>query len=131
MLKTNSKKARENVQQYIINHFDASNYTDGVNVNTSDFKAVAAFIWNCFKDEKFYADSYEVKHGISAQAAFEDWAQGLPSVIDTCYYYNRSAVDDLATILEETDSEKNKYSEEAAAHYLSYLIFSEIKKAVA
>ena len=38
-------------------------------------------------------------------------AAGLPSVLDTCYFYNRSAVDDLGAILEETESEKAKRGE--------------------
>lgn len=67
------------------------------------------------------------------QNIFAEWAAGLPSVLDTCYFYNRSAVDDLAEILEESDSEKAKYSDEQKAEKLltnliSLHIFKEARK---
>lgn len=46
--------------------------------------------------------------------AFADWCAGLAGVLDTRYYYNRSAVDNLGAILEETDEEKAKYTEDQA-----------------
>lgn len=46
-----------------------------------------------------------------------------------CYYYNRSAVDDLGEILEETDEEKAKYSEQQAEELLSRLIYREMEEA--
>ena len=61
-------------------------------------------------------------HG-SEIAAFVDWAQGLPSVLDTCYFYNRSAVDDLGDILEETQEERNKHTETDAEQCLTRLIY--------
>jgi hypothetical protein len=67
---------------------------------------------------------------MSLQDVFEEWASGLPSVLDTCYYYNRSAVDDLGAILEQTETEKAKYNEQESEKLLTYLIFREIKKAV-
>ena len=62
---------------------------------------------------------------------FTDWTSGLPSVIDCLYYYNRSAVDDLAAILEETDSEKAQYSEQQAESLLTYLLYRELVKGAA
>jgi hypothetical protein len=57
---------------------------------------------------------------------FADWAAGLPSILDTCYYYNRSAVDDLGAILEETAEEKARYSEAQAETLLTSLIYREL-----
>lgn len=125
MLKTNSKKARENIRRYIIDNFDASNYTD---TPPTEWHEIAAFILETFADEKRYSTKYYNRYMISDQAAFVDWCQGLPSVLDTCYYYNRSAVDDLAGILEETETEKARYSESDAERVLTYLIFRELMK---
>ena len=61
---------------------------------------------------------------------FADWCAGLPSILNTCYYYNRSAVDDLGEILEETEEEKEKYTQTEAEKLLTALIYREIKKAV-
>ena len=127
MLRSNSKKARENVRTYIINHFDGTNYDLP---ETNDFNEIANYIYNTFKSEKYYSDNYMSRNRISEQTSFTDWCSGLPSILDTCYYYNRSAVDDLAAILEETETEKARFTEEKAENYLTYLIYSEIIKAI-
>ena len=132
MLRTNSKKAIENIRKYIIEHFDSENYN--FSGDASNFHEVAAFIYKCFIDEKYKgAEGYYARRGYSMQDIFAEWAAGLPSVLDTCYFYNRSAVDDLAEILEESDSEKAKYSDEQKAEKLltnliSLHIFNEARK---
>ena len=127
MLKTNSKKAIENIKNYIINNFDFCNYDDGITEEPTTFSEIAKLIYNCFLEEKRYNDGYR---GYTEQELFFDWCSGLPSVIDTCYFYNRSAVEDLAMILEETEAEKEKYSESEAEKLLTNLIYREIKKAI-
>lgn len=123
MLKTNTKKARENVRGYIVNHFTAENYTD---TPPQEWPEIAAFILDVFRSEKPAVGSYA---RMTEQERFTDWASGLPSVIDCGYYYNRSAVDDLGAILEETEAEKARYSEPKAENLLTYLIFRELTKA--
>mgnify|MGYP004634046141 CR=1 FL=1 len=127
MLKTNSKKAIENIKNYIVNNFDFCNYDNGATEEPKTFEAIAKFIYKCFIEEKRYNGGYK---NYSEQTIFFDWCSGLPSVIDTCYFYNRSAVDDVALILEETEAEKKKYSEEEAEKLLTNLIYRELKKAV-
>lgn len=118
MIRTNSKKARENIRKYIIDNYSPESY--GL-PETADFKTAAANILETFRAEKPYkAETLET---------FIDWSAGLPSIIDTCYYYNRSAVDDLGAILEETDEEKAKYSEQDAERLLTTLIYRELTRA--
>ena len=50
----------------------------------------------------------------------------MPSILDTCYYYNRSAVYDLGAILEETAEEKARYNEAQAETLLTSLIYREL-----
>jgi hypothetical protein len=120
MLRSNSKKARENIRAYILNNFDPEGYgRDKSEFET--FEAAAAFILETFRSEKFYERGPEA-------AIFADWCAGLPDVIDTCYYYNRSAVDDLAAILEETDEESSRYTERDAEKLLTWLIYRELMK---
>lgn len=128
MLKTNSKKAVENIRAYILKHFDGENYDFSGDAN--DFHTVAAFIYNTFLNEKYKgAEAYYARQNMRLQDVFEDWAAGLPSVLDTCYFYNRSAVADLAEILEENDSEKAKYNDERKAEkLLTGLIWMQISK---
>ena len=123
MLRTNSKQAITNIRAYIINGFNGENY----GIETPDtFEEVAKFIYNTFADE--YLCEYNRRR--SEQEVFIEWCSGLPSVIDTCYYYNRSAVEDLGDILEETEEERNRYTEQDAERLLSCLIYREIRKAV-
>lgn len=125
MLKTNSKKAKGNIQQYIIDHFTPENHTDE---KIEGFENAATFILNTFRSEKYSCkEDFKYYHNIE-ELAFIDWCSGLPSLLDTCYYYNRSAADDLAVILEETEEEKNRYTESESEKLLTMLIYRELKR---
>lgn len=125
MLRTNSKKAAENIRAYIVDNLTPENYTDNP---PQEWPEIAAFILATFRDEKYWCP-HDIRyyHG-NEQAAFADWCAGLPSVLDTCYFYNRSAVDDLGAILEETEQEKARYTEQQAEQLLTSLIYRELKK---
>ena len=100
MLRTNTKKAAANIRVYIMDGFTPEGYTDNP---PQEFPEIAAFILDTFRSEKYwYPQDVRYYHGCE-RLAFRDWCAGLPSVLDTCYYYNRSAVDDLGAILEETE----------------------------
>lgn len=126
MLKTNSKKARENIRAYIMERENVAEYAENIS-NDPTFEEIATAIYADFY--RVYNSDY-VKRTYTPADYFAEWAAGLPGILDTCYYYNRSAVDDLAGILEETESEKARYKEADAEKLLSYLIYREIEKAV-
>lgn len=117
MLRTNTKKAKENIRKYIIEHYDVEDYEME---NSNNFDIVKGQIWSIFMNEvgKWNGSHYD---------SFKYWCQGLPSALDTCYYYNRSAVEDLGEILEESEEERNHYSEEQAEERLTYLIYRELR----
>ena len=127
MLKTNSKKAHENVRRYIMDNFTAENYTD---TPPTEWHGIATFIYNCFVSEKWNCEQDRRYYGGNEWKAFLDWASGLPSVLDTCYFYNRSAVEDLGNILEQTIIERNRYEESEAENLLTMLIYNEIRKEI-
>jgi len=128
-LKTNSKRAIENVRAYILDNFNPE-YAENPDVNAEDFNAVAAAVYADFfrviKNDYRY-----IRHNMSMQDLFADWASGLPGILDTCYYYNRSALKDVQNILEQSDAEAALFSETDAESLLSALIYREIVKAVA
>jgi len=127
MLKTNSKKARENIKNYIIDNFTPESYTD---TQHNEWHEIAVFIYDTFRSEKYNCpQDYRYYNG-NEWKAFLDWCSGLPSVVDTCYFYNRSAVEDLGNILEETETERKQYSESMAENLLTMLIYNEIRKEV-
>lgn len=121
MLRSNSRKARENLRNYIIDGFSAKDYTSNI---PTQWPEIATFILNTFEDE--YGGEWNKKQYPNNQDRFINWCQGLPSVIDTCYYYNRSAVADLGQILEETEEESARYTEQQAEYRLSSLIYMEL-----
>ena len=122
MLKTNSKQAKENIKKYIMEHFDYSNYENENEPEPETYKEICKCIYETMLAEKYY------NKAVSEYKTFKTWCQGLPSLLDTCYYYNRSAVEDLKVILEETEKEADKFSEEQAEERLTYLLYREIIK---
>jgi hypothetical protein len=127
MLKSNSKKARENLQKYIIDGFTPENYTNWKEEDEefpTEFPAISAFILTIFRCEIPKKGAYAP---MTEHERFLHWCAGLPSLLDTCYYYNRSPVDDLGVILEETEEEKKKYKDDMKTQdYLSTLIYNEL-----
>ena len=126
MLRTNSKIVRERIRAHIMNGENVEEYAPKGTPHGT-FEKVATAIYNDFL--RWYNAGYTAQRYRNRQAAFCDWASGLPSIFDTDYYYNVSAVDLLGDILEETPEERARFSEEQAEEKISYLIYSELIKA--
>ena len=125
MLKTNSKKARENLRLYILENVDVSNYYNLKQPET--FKEAATIVLKTFREEYYHSIEDFKYWKNNERLAFSSWTSGLPSILDCCYWYNRPAVDDLGNILEQTKEERNKYNENAACQLLTDLIYRELK----
>lgn len=122
MLKTNCKKTREKIRALISDLFDASSY-DREDLNSASTEEKIKFIASTCWEEL----GHEVERcGSTYQEMFIDWCEGLPSLLDTSSYYLHSAVKMLGDILEETEQERSKYTEEQAESTLSYLIYKEV-----
>lgn len=124
MLKTNSKTVREKIRAYILDNALNENYESFDNLKdaciyiVNDVKRVCgAHCWN----RKYNFDGW-------SQRDFSEWCRGLPGVFDCEFIYRVSAVDFLGDILEETETERAKYTECDAEDLLLYLCFSEIDK---
>lgn len=133
MLKTNTKKARENINIYILKNFhpeDYSGYPGEFTGDAKNFEDVKRYIIDIFKRE--YAKphhAHEKALNYTPNAVlFAEWAQGLPAVIDCDYYVSRSAVDDLGDILEKTPEERKNFDERDAEDRLTYLIYRELTR---
>lgn len=126
MLKTNSRQAKENIKNYILENFNPCDFEQYAHLaDTMDYKKACKVIFDVFNAEKQPIGSYAQ---MTEAERFFDWCAGLPSILDTCYWYNRSATEDLGNILEETEAEKEKYSDSDACKLLTSLIYREIKK---
>ena len=126
MLRTNTKEVRVKIQNYIINNFCPDDYTSNP---PQEFGEIAKFILQKFKSEKYSLKEDFIFYRNSEALAFEDWAAGLPGILNAAdYYCNNSAVDILGDILEETEQEKAKYTETEAENLLTFLIYRELKR---
>lgn len=140
MLKTNSKKAIENIKQYIIDNvnFDMDTVNEkyyyvmkleerkarGENIDM--FSVYAHAIYYIMYEQVVKFDN----RNLTLQEYFVHWCEGLPGVLDTDYYLSRSAVNDLGDILEQTEAERRKYTKSEAEEKLTYLLWREIYKEV-
>lgn len=127
-LRTTNKEARLAIRQYILDHFDPCGYDF---TGPCSFSNVARFILSVHAKEKAYSPEYQSRKGYTNEQVFIEWAQGLPSVLDTCYFYNRSAVVDLGNILQQSERERAQYTEEQAERVLTHLIYQELVKGAA
>lgn len=143
MIRSNSKKAMENIRKYIIDNSDFSGYTlqncffsnledlkEGAGLEI--FPEIARGLYDIFYIEYLKDNNRCVRYSI--QELFSEWCEGLPSVLDTSYYYNSDPIDIIADILEMTKEEKETYSNKHQddfknCQYLDYLLFREIRKA--
>lgn len=123
MLKTNSKKFKERIKNYLFNKlFDDSGYElmEFKKENYKNEKEKALLILEVFCKEM-------ETNGLTFER-FKEWAAGLPSVIDTAdYYYCFSAITILGDFLEETEEERNKYNEMHAENLLTLAIYRELE----
>lgn len=128
MLNSYNKQATENIRKYIVEQ--DSDYIcerSGYTIKQDDTDELLAYARLIFKDEMKYRIGDNYNH--PGFVIFEDWAWGLALGRLFCYYYNRSAVDDLGEILEETEEQKKQYTESQAEKMLTRLIYREMEKA--
>lgn len=140
MIKSNSKEVKEAVKKYIMDNFKdiLSDYLDKngkaynnelsilETVNTNNYKEVCTAIYHIFKAEKLNNDCMYKAGKATKQDMFIEWCSGLCSAINTNYYYNVCAVDLLGEWLHETEQEKSKFSEDAAAKMITLIIYREL-----
>ena len=127
-LKTNSKKASERLMKYIRDYsMDELTGNYGIPEPELENDEIICFcLYDIFKEEKLKNDLRYKSGKVDEYTLFRDWAQGLAMGGLFCYWYNRYAKDDLGEILEESETEKAKYTEEQACECLTSLIYREI-----
>ena len=123
-LKTNSKAVKDKIKQYICDSFHNSDFEEWNKVQITDYSEICYTILHEFYIEKIHLDFQKGRRPY--QDYFIKWCGGLPSILDTCYYYNVSAVDLLGDWLEQTEKERNKYSESQAEELITKLLYREL-----
>lgn len=121
MLKTNSKKAIENTRTYVIDCANLSDYGIFKEFTPDNWKAFQEAYIPIIRKESFYRLP---KNAPISFETFKHYMQGLPSSF--AYFIGENALQDLAEILEETEEEKNRFTEEEAENLITKLIYREL-----
>lgn len=116
MLRTNSRKAKENIRAYIMDSWNIEPEEAGRTWEETREDVKQEFV-RCA-----YSSDYE-KHQ-NRQQAFKNWLCGLPRCLGD--FVLAQGVEVLGAILEETPEQDSKYTEDQAEELLSYLIFREV-----
>lgn len=135
MLRTNSKKAKENIRLWILANYTPEDYANAFQTETGEytsenFPEVAANIMGVFHKEK----GLDVRR-YGLEIAFIDWMQGLPSILGTLSLLGWEVTEILGNWLEETAEEKEAYSKkdedgQKAMETALHLVFREIQAGV-
>lgn len=124
MLKSNTKRARENIRAYITDSCEDYLRERYDRDDELTFDELARLIMQTFKAEQGYEVTRRQRR---VQDAFLGWGSGL-ACGGLFNYYITCAKDCLGDILEETQEERDKYTEEQAENYLGYLIYREVSR---
>ena len=119
MLKTNSKKYLNNIQNYIIDSIDG----EGYDIKTETPTEKLEFLFDCFEVEFNYKNN-QLRYP-NLQNRFANWLQGLPSSISIPHQYNK--ILELSKNLLEVDTLSEKLEDQIIKNYWSFMAFHIIK----
>lgn len=125
MLRSNSKKVRESVRDYILGNLDFSGYIGYEGYPKEEPETWEDRVFLCrdiFRDEYVYSDNLR-RYG-SEFNCFREWLCGVPSAlrIDFTYFDARKIVKGW---FEQTEKESMRYDDEAVWNKYLYLITRE------
>lgn len=136
-LRTNTKKAKANLWQYIkeatAGHIEEmADYDRGALdcfLSTGCTRSqLAGFIWDSFNIEALrFHKGFEAGR-VSMYEVFEEWAQGVPCGGLFDYYLDNNAITIAGDILEETEEERARFTESQAGKFLTRYIYDAIRK---
>ena len=117
MRKLNCKEVNEALKNEIMDSYESAEeyYTyDGAEMKT-EYNDICKDILKMFECEKLNGDLRYKASNMSKQDLFVEWMSGLPSSFPvSCDIFLGSAAEWLGNILDETETEKQKYSDSKA-----------------
>ena len=123
MLRTNSKQVKEAIKNFIVKNYTPENYNWK---ETEVFEEVAQALRYAFNKEKVELDNRYKVGRITKFDLFAEWCAGLPSIFCTDDIFLQSAVDLVGDMLQQTEAERNKYTESEAEQLMVKLIYREL-----
>lgn len=119
MLKTNSKKYLNNIQNYILDSIDS----EGYDIKTETPTEKLDFLFDCFEVEFNYKNN-KLRYP-NLQDRFANWLQGLPSAISIPHQYNK--ILELSKNLLEVDNLGEELENKIIDNYWSFMAYHIIK----
>lgn len=120
-LRTNTKIVKNRIRDFI-------KVSTSIDTESKDFHVIATEILQAFYQQG-YDDTLKLYYRFKQYNAFEDWVRGLPSELDILCLYCGSAVEVVGNMLDETEEERNKFTEGQAENLLIKLCYRELKSA--
>ena len=131
MRKLNCKEVNEALKKEIMDNYESAEeyFTyDGAEMKT-EYNDICKDILKMFEREKLNSDSRYKAGRISKQDLFVDWMQGLPTAFPVADdIFLGSAAEWLGNILDETEAEKQKYSDSKAERTSCLILYRELNK---
>lgn len=127
MRRTNSKEVLETIKNAIMESYEAAEeyYTYDNKEAKTDYNDILT----AFENGKVKYDCQYRAGRISKYSLFCDWMAGLPTAFPISDdIFLGSAVDWLADILDETEEEKGRYTEDKAEATACNLLYRELTK---
>lgn len=131
MRKTNSKEVMEAIENKIIESYEAAEEYFSYNGKTvkTEYNEICKDILSAFEIEKCKFDNRYIVGRISRQNLFIEWMSGLPTAFPVSDdIFLGSAIYWLADILDETEEEKERYTEDKAEITACNLLYRELTK---
>ena len=130
-LRTNSKEVMKKIEARIIDSYNNSEEYFGFEGRkmATDYNNICKDVLGAFENEKLKFDNRYNAGRISKQDLFIDWMQGLPTAFNIADdIFLGDALDYLGELLEQSESEKAKYTTEQAEKNACYLFYRELTK---
>ncbi len=118
-MKTNSKKYLQNIQSYILERIDGTDYE----VKTETKEQKIQYLFDCFESEYNYA--YNKHRYPNLQTRLANWLSGLPSCIDLPF--SNYDIIKLSKTLLEVDTLPQKTEERILANYWNHMSYHILK----
>lgn len=126
MLRTNSKKAKENTIYYILANTSEEVKDRCIKGHAVYFEDLARELWKIFNAEVVENNAYYKAHKVSLFDLWKYWIYGGCALDVPCYSEDIHNI--VGNILEETEEEKSRYSYEQSENLLALLTFREVEK---
>lgn len=131
MRKLNCKEVNEALKNEIMDSYESADeyYTyDGAEMKT-EYNDICKDILKMFECEKLNGDLRYKASNMSKQDLFVEWMSGLPGSFPvSCDIFLGSAAEWLGNILDETETEKQKYSDSKAERTSCLILYRELNK---